>query len=89
MILLVSVCNIPWWAILLASIIPAVLGWLLSNEFAKSKHLELRAKIKQLQLELKKCYEDKQIVSTKLVTPESKFSDEKVQPSEANPNIPN
>ena len=73
MIVLVSVCNISWWMIALSMIVPATLAWLLAKVFAKEKNEAQRIKIKQLQAELKQCYEEKQGIKTKLVSPAVKF----------------
>ncbi len=75
MFLLVTVCNISWWMIALSTIVPAILGWYLAKLFGNDRNEELQKKIEQLQSELKKCYEKKQVVKTNLVAPKVKFSD--------------
>lgn len=75
MLLLVSIGNISWWMVLLSMLVPSVLAWFLGKQSSKDTLKTKNNKIKQLQQELKKCYQEKQIISTKLVKPEVRFSD--------------
>jgi len=75
MLLLVTACDLSWWMVLLSMVVPAILAWLLAKQNSKDLLQNNKKKIKQLQLELKRCYEEKQIISTKLVKPEVRFSD--------------
>jgi len=77
MIAAVSVCNITWWMIALSSIVPAIIGWFLAKQFAKDSNENQRLKIKQLQTELKECYEQSQIITANLDSPKKKFSEVK------------
>jgi len=83
MSLLVSVCDISWWMAAIAMVVPAILAGLLAHTLAKEKNESHRKKIKQLQAELKKCYEEKQIIKTKLVSPAVKFSDHPIDSPQA------
>lgn len=72
---LVSACEIPWWMALVAMGVPAILSWFMSSYNSKDAIVSKDKKILQLQEELKKCYQEKQIISTKLVKPKVRFSD--------------
>lgn len=74
-ILLIQACQFSWWAIAIMTLVPAVLGWLFRANFAKEETAKCKKRIKDLELELKKCREASQVIGTTEIHPEVKFSD--------------